>query len=221
MIRSKSYDPYLNRLRFVAIAYDTNLVSIKEEMIIYNHYRGIMNRLQRINDSLYVKEYPPSLINYSINEVNLFSKLKGCFLGTKIEMNIPNSEYIAFDPSLNDTMFTFGEYPNSQLSPHERYREFRKIHTSNPDGSKFSAFYLYYNRFKIFNNSGEELHNIKIHDSLKENSDNENNRIIYRNSVQASNDYIYALTFNSTYEDIGNEPANSFGHHVEGLGLDR
>lgn len=158
---------------------DTALVFDEKQRIFFNYQHQPLNRLQRLSDSLYV-----AIPHWTENT---------------------DKEFIALKPNEGKLLFAFGEYPDLSLNRQERMQEYAKITTVKPDGSKFIAFYGGYNMFKIFNNNGSLIKQVKINDKSLPTTTS-NNKFIFRIRAHASDNYIYTLSLNTTEEDISQDP---------------
>lgn len=141
-----------------------------ETRLSSTHFRQSVNKVRRMNDSLYFADF-----------------------GTT--MGEGHREHIALKPGDSDSLFTFGSYPESDLDEDARYFEYVKMNTSNPSGTRFAAFYFYHNLFKIYNERGELLLEVSIEDPYLEeslNSDAEE-RFSYRIIADATDDYIVTI----------------------------
>lgn len=102
-----------------------------------------------------------------------------------------NHEFIALQPDNDEHLFTFGNYPESDLEGALRAQKFGKITAAKPDGQKFVSFYTFVPLMKIFDGSG----NVLVEQDLKssENKGAEKENLLYRSRVQASDAFIYVL----------------------------
>jgi hypothetical protein len=135
-------------------------------------YEGAMdplNRIRRMNDSLWFADY-----------------------GTSIEET--KHEHAALRPGNREILFTFGEYPDSDLESFQRYSSFMKSNLANPDGSRFAAFYFHHNMFKIYNAEGTLLRHVYVQDPESgQEREREPVSWLYRIAAGASDDYLYTL----------------------------
>ncbi|HAH51879.1 MAG TPA: hypothetical protein DCL80_11745 [Balneola sp.] len=182
------YDPVLKKLRTFEVK-DSSVTHKKDMLLSYKNQLDPLNRIQRMNDTLYFVDY-----------------------GTSIEKS--NTEHVALKPDEEDTLFTFGEYPDSELKEAERYFKFLKTNMSKPDGSLFAAFYLYQNKIKIYNTSGEIVKHIDLIDDHFSSSE-ETNNIIYREASWSSDDFIYTLGLNSSSEALYENPDSTLKTFIE------
>jgi len=82
----------------------------------------------------------------------------------------------------------FREYPDDGSEGFRRYNRFMKQNLSSSDGTRFAAFYFRENKFKIFNQSGDELVAVNVNDSRL--GDDHPDDFIFRTTGWASNKYI-------------------------------
>jgi hypothetical protein len=181
------YDLGMRKLRTFEFT-DSTLDQTRSVKLSYKDQLDPLNRIQRMNDTLY-------FVNY----------------GTSIEKT--NKEHVAIKPNIEDTLFTFGEYPDSELKEVERSFKFQKTNLSNPDGSLFATFYLYQNKIKIYNNSGEIIKHIDINDNYfpSERTDD----VIYRSATWSSDKFMYVLGFNRSNEDLYENPDSTRKTSIE------
>lgn len=181
------YDVVNRKLRTFEVN-DSTSYQTKSEILYYKNQLDPLNRIRRINDTLYFMDY-----------------------GTSIEKT--NKEYVALKPNKEDTLFTFGEYPDSELKDHDRYFKFLKTNLSKPDGSLFATFYLYQNKIKIYNNSGEIVKHIEINDDYL--SSEKSSDVIYRSAAWSSDKFIYVLGLNQSSEDLYENPDSTLKTSIE------
>lgn len=171
------------RLLFYTVT-DTALVLTQQDSIFHENQLTPLNRLRRLNDSIYFADYQ----NYGIQEDSDY-------------------EFMALTPGKKELLFAFGQYPKTQLQGEDRYQKYKKLTASKPDGSKFVAFYLFQNMFKIYDNEGSILKKIEVKDEyLSNNILNYNDEFIYRGFVYASDDYIYVYAPYTTEEKAFEDP---------------
>lgn len=174
------YDPILERLRFFSINTDS-MVEIKNISLGYKGQMGPLNRPKRINDSTYFADY-----------------------GTSVENT--NNEYIALKPADDKSLFTFGKYPPSDLENFDRYSHFLKTNASRKNGNQFAAFYIYHNRFKIYDGKGKKLIDFTINDPNIQVNSNSASKYMYKVISQATEDYIYLLGVYNPEDKIYDNP---------------
>lgn len=182
------YEGITRELRHFQIA-DTSFVYMDKSLLSYEGQTQPLNRIKRINDTLY-------FANYSTFEDTDF-------------------EHVALSPGVDTLLFLFGNYPSSDLESIEKEFHFSKSNTSNPDGSKFAAFYTKQNKLKIYDNHGDLLNEIDIddHNLLPENLNNDD--FMYRSAVWASDNYIYTIGYNGTSERIFEDFDETFRTSIE------
>ncbi len=175
------FDGLAQRLKYVTIT-DTAAVKMDEKRLSYEGQMDPLNRIRLIKDDLFFADY-----------------------GSSFEDT--DREHVALRPGVNDTLFAFGKYPESEWTDIERYHKFLKENLAKPDGSRFAAFYFRYNRFKIYNDRGEEIKDVKIHDPyLDDSSANTEDSFLYSVPAHASNSFIYLLGLYAPREKIYGDP---------------
>lgn len=181
------YDASLDELRTYKVG-NFALKKISEQSLSYHNQKEPLDNLKRVNDNLYFSTYGMMNVN-------------------------TNYEYVALRPGNNDILFLFGQYPATDLKRRKRFNLFYKTNVIKPNGSKFAAFYIHYNKFKLFNTKGKLLKIIHVHDS----SINDKNTIhfTYRWSEYASNKYIYAIGVYATSKQLRNSEVSSFKTTLE------
>jgi hypothetical protein len=137
-----------------------------------------LNRVRRIRDDLYFADYGSSFEN-------------------------TDKEHIALKPGAEDSLFTFGRYPESDLEGFERYGQFMKENVAKPDGSRFATFYFRYNALKIFTSSGERIIALKVNDPMIEDRLAEvTGDVLIRTTASASDEFIYTVGYYKSREDF-------------------
>jgi hypothetical protein len=169
------YDGISRSLKYLAVD-DSTLEYVGEKELWHEGQMQPLNRMFRINDSLYFADHGSG-------------------------MEDTNAEHIALQPDNKDSLFTFGKYPETELEGFERYSEFMKTSAAKPDGSKFAAFYLNYNQVKIYNSEGRLLNEVEIQDPYIEMKE----EMRFRSIKEVSDSYIYALGLYESYESIHEE----------------
>jgi hypothetical protein len=170
------YELGLQQLRIYTVT-DTAFVKKEEISLSYENQLDPLTHIRRLNDSLFVADY-----------------------GTAFEDT--NHEYIALQPGINEPLFTFGNYPESDLEGMERYFRYTKTNAANPDGEKFAAFYLYHNLVKIFNSNGVELKAIQINDPFISVDPAEDDYFLFRFLLTATETYLYSLGINTSRQEF-------------------
>lgn len=169
------YESALGNIEYYTVT-DTTMVLQKNATLSYTNQTMQLNGVEGLNDSTLV-----------------------AFYGITPETNT-DKEFIALRPDSEDTLFTFGSYPKTELEGVLRAQDFYKATTAKPDGSKFVAFYSYHQRFRIYDNKGTLLKDITINDPHI--SVNSEDKIIYRNYVEASDNYIYVFAPHTTRDGL-------------------
>lgn len=147
---------------------DSTLKKKGVQSLTYHDQLNPLDRIRRINDSLYFADYGKQTVEKT------------------------DHEYIALKPDSKKPLFLFGKYPHTKLKGLKRYFQYIKTNVAQPNGSKFAAFYIYYNKFKIFNKDGKLLELIQIDDPFISNSLKNKKDVLYRNVDYSSNEYIYS-----------------------------
>lgn len=180
------HDAILGRVRFIEI--DTNNIrTLDEKSLSYDGQLEPLHRVRLMNKNLFFADY-----------------------GTSIEQT--EREFVALEPDNSDSLFTFGTYPESEFGEYpddasesfRRYNRFMKENLSSPDGTRYAAFYFRDNKFKIFNQSGDELVAVNVNDPLLE--DDLSDDFIFRTTGWASNNYIYTLGLNGSWSELSDHP---------------
>lgn len=167
------YDLSYRTLQMYKVS-EKELKLLEQTSLYHDYQKQPLNRILRINDSLYVARSHWT--------------------------EFPNKEFVALRPDKNEPLYIFGEYPDMLLEPEERYNSYGIILAAKSDGSRFVSFYGGHNRFKIFDNQGDLIIQVRIND--KSISDRSESNIIYRVHAVASDEYIYTLSLNTTEENI-------------------
>lgn len=185
------YDPILQQNRVYRIR-DSTLENLQERSLSYTGQMGQpFNGVLRLNDRLYIADYELPFGNAS-------------------------HEYIALRPGESDSLFTFGDYPTTDLEDPVRYFEFKKTNIAKPDGSRFAALYVNHNKFKIFSSTGETLKAIKIQDPhLEEDRNESENNFLYRYKGWASDSYLYFLGIYTSSDVFNENPDSTYAPFLE------
>jgi len=179
-----SYDGLSRQLRYIELN-DTTISKTREVSLSYDGQMDPLNRVRRVRDDLYFADYGSSFEN-------------------------TDKEHIALKPGVEDSLFTFGRYPESDLEGFERYGQFMKENAAKPDGSRFATFYFRYNAFKIFTSDGERIEATKVNDSLIEDSlAQATNDILFRSTAAASDNYIYTVGYYTSRENVSTPDSSS------------
>src|SRR5690625_3882537 len=88
----------------------------------------------------------------------------------------------------------------------ERLQAFYKIAAAKPDGERLAAFYLHQNKLKIFDNTGNEVHKIAIHDPYVTFDKSGESSYVYRSSIYATDTFIYVLAPNVPSNEAMDSP---------------
>ncbi len=181
------YDIGKRRLDYYTVN-DTTLIRNKGLSLSYEGQTNVMNNIKMVKNDLFIANY-----------------------GSAIDTN---KEFIALEPGNEVPLFKFGHYPSSDLSGLERYFADFKTSATSPDGTKFAAFYLYKNMFKIFNSKGQQLKKVLVEDDYITKQTVNPGSFQYRSLKAVSNNHLYLL---GIYEDRDavNENIESFRTSVE------
>ena len=185
--RFSIYDFALGQIRYFKVT-DTSIVRAADAKSMrysgqFNYLRGI----SRLNDSLYIANFDET------------------------PLNDPDVEHIAIKTDNNNPVSKFGKYPPSDIEGPDKLSLFAKTNISRHDGSRFAAFYSYFNRFKIYNSDYKLTTNVEVHDpslsdrNIRQTGDN-SERIIYRYVRWASDEYIFTHGMNETSENLWDDP---------------
>ncbi|MDR9416642.1 MAG: BF3164 family lipoprotein [Gracilimonas sp.] len=183
------YDPIRQTLRFFSIN-DTSMAEYKETSLRYAGQIEPLNRPKKINDTTYFADY-----------------------GTSLEKT--NREHIALKPAEEESLFTFGNFPSSDLKGFERYSNFLKSNVSQTNGNRFAAFYMYHNRFKIYDDRGQKLVDATIDEYRHTTSNNSGSNYLYRVTAYESENYIYLLGIYALEEKIYDNPDPNLQTSIE------
>lgn len=178
-----TYEVASKSLKYLSISH-SGVAKIKEGTLGYDDQMAPLDRVRHISGGLFFADY-----------------------GTSDEKT--NSEYVAIEFNKSDTLFTFGEYPESESTGFLRYAKFMKTNVSNRSGDRFAAFYLFLNRFKIFNQRGDELMQVNLNDPVMMNENSFEERIIQRSTAWASDDFIYTIGLNGTSDELFDKPTEA------------
>lgn len=157
---------------------DTAFSNVDQSSLFYENQMDPLNRIRRVNDTLYYADY-----------------------GTSFEET--EYEHVALKPNMDSPLYFFGKYPETNLEPISRYSEYSKSSVSDEEIEKFATFYSKYNRFKIYStDQGKLLRDVRITDESISNMDRDNPDYLYRTAAWASPYYMYTLGYNGTRDDI-------------------
>lgn len=186
-----AHDMALQQQKYYEVT-DTTLRKSRNPLSMsYDGQMDPLNRLRRLNDSVYIADYGLSFEN-------------------------TDDEHIALRPGESDPLFTFGKYPETELEDINRYPAFIKTNIAKPDGSKFAAFYIAHNRFKIYDSNGNLIKAIQVNDPfLSGEPRNDEVELLYRGTAWASDKYLYLIGYNFGGDKIFNDPDPSHNTLVE------
>lgn len=156
------------------------------ETISLPRLKNPINRIQKLNDSIYVAD-------------NAMDE---------------NHEHILINIGKNEIIKEFGDYPNDNLKVKEnveKYQIYAKFVVSNVKQKKFAVFYQSFPKFRIYNELGELQKSILIKDdnSIKYSTENRDQNLIYFSFPYATENFIYVMRVNKTNDQIM-EDLNNF-----------
>jgi len=163
---------------------DTTLSLVNETFLKYEDQHHPLSGITRVNDDLYIVE----------NRISLDGK---------------NHEFLALQPNNSSPLFSFANYPETELELNEKYWEYIKSIGISDDASRIAAFYYYHNKFKIFDNTGKLLNKFKVKDGSINNNEGELLNFLYRSIKSSSDSYLYLLAMND-YRDTIEENIETF-----------
>lgn len=131
------------------------------------------------------------------------------FVNNNVPLQDRNYEFIALQKDDELPMFTFGNYPESDLEPNERSFEYSKSVGYSAGASKMAAFYYYHNRFKIFDSKGNLINHFKVNDKFVSQKDVELLNFQYRSLKWAGENYLYLMAMNE-FTDVIEENIETF-----------
>jgi hypothetical protein len=108
------------------------------------------------------------------------------------------SEFSIFDSKTNKTIF-LSPYPKWTGRELENDRMFTYVKgiVPKPDGEMFAAFYVYFKRWRIYNNEGMLIRDISVKiPPFSSNLLDIDERYVYYGRIFATNNYLYALCKN-------------------------
>lgn len=185
---------------FTALKYPRTINTYKDHFIIYN---AMSRRLRNyiVTDSSFILDK---------NELLSIEKQTASLEPLK---RINESEYVAFSgptapkefmvvsPNKDHPLFSFSNYPPSDLKGLARYNKFsEKGMAVQPNGSKFVVIYGNLNIIKIFHlnhNHANLIHRIKIMDPHY-------NGPIHRFEMRATENYIFTLAYYASKKEMKN-----------------
>jgi hypothetical protein len=154
---------------------DTALVPDQEVTLSYEDQTDVLNNISRLEEGVYIMDYGDSPGQSS-------------------------KEHIALETDNENPVFTFGGYPESDLSGFERYWKFMKSSTTKPDGSRFAAFYYFHNLIRIYDSNGDLKHELIIEDETLNDRNEQAEEFHYRSLQSVSDSWIYSLGYNERRE---------------------
>jgi len=158
---------------------DTTLTPVIEYSLKFEGQTNTLTGITRVKDDLYIAE------NAAMSDET-------------------NDELIALQPNNDKPLFYLGNFPNTQLSGFDKLYEYIKTTNASDDGSKIALFYLYHNKFKIFDSNGNLSNKYSVNDRDITHAENELMKFQFRSIKHASNDYLYLMGMYEYGEEIRN-----------------
>ncbi len=162
---------------------DTSLVLLEESSLSFDGQTNTLTGITKVQEDLFIAENGASFENDSF-------------------------EFIALEPNVDQPLFYFGQFPETQLTGFDKLYEYLKTTGASNDGSKIAASYLYKNRIKIFDNKGNLQSEITVKDSETPRSA-ELQKYQYRSLKKPTNSYLYFMGM-FEYEQTINENIETF-----------
>jgi hypothetical protein len=163
---------------------DTSLVYVNEMSLQYKDQVQPLVGITRFDNDMYIAEY-------------------------SVPDKPTTSELVALRPGNEEELFTFGNFPETELTGFDRLFEYHKTLAASEQIGRIAAFYTFQNRIKFFNDNGVLLKNLKIEDNTIDSEGIEGQRFRFRNIEHTNADYIYALGWNAFIDEI-NENLSDF-----------
>lgn len=162
---------------------DSTLVFINEMSLQYEDQVQPLVEITRFDEETYVAEY-----------------------------SVPDDpsalELVALKPGDEKELFTFGSYPETELTGFDRLFEYHKTIAASEQTGKIAVYYTFQNRIKVFDDGGKLLKNLKILDKKIEAENIEGQRFRFRNIEHANEEFIYALGWNAFIDEINENLTN-------------
>lgn len=173
--------PALFKLGYYAVTDSAFVLEAERALPMVMDMQVAFPSLQRIHDSLYVASY-------------------GFSQDTEYE-------FAAMSPDVNELLFTFGNYPETNLEGNEKFSRYVKTFVGKPDGSRMAAFYSRDNLFKLFDNKGELIRRVRVREPYLGSAEGEAD-YRYRGFVDSTEDFIFVLGVNATPNELLEDPAS-------------
>lgn len=139
LVTTGRYLEVTDRGKLKRLTFQNDKLSIGQEITL-PVLESPLNRLQRLNDTLYMIDNLPTDASCEHNLISMNS---------------------------NRINKKFGQYPEDGLvfnSNVEKFQAYRKYDVSKPGGEKIAVFYNYFNKFKIYDVPGELFRTITLND---------------------------------------------------------
>lgn len=146
---------------------DTSLISISDVPLSFDGQTHTLTGITKVKEDLYIAENGASFDN------DMF-------------------EFIALEPGVDQPLFYFGRFPETQLTGFEKLYEYLKTTRSSSDGNKIAASYDYHNRIKIFDNEGNLLNDFIVKDPEAP-QPRESQKFQYRSLKKSTDNYLYFM----------------------------
>lgn len=119
---------------------DTSLVHLRNMGLSFKGQTNTLTGITKVYEDLYIAENGASFENDTY-------------------------EFIALEPEIDEPLFYFGRFPETELTGFEKLYEYLKTTGASQDGSKIAASYLYHNKIKVFDDDGNLLSQYVVNDS--------------------------------------------------------
>ncbi|TVR12917.1 MAG: hypothetical protein EA391_14700 [Balneolaceae bacterium] len=149
---------------------DSTLIFINDRELSYRDQTNSLTGITKVKNDFYIAERGPDFGEYPY-------------------------EFIALTPDESTPKFSFGEFPESELTGFEKLFEFHKTTAASDNGSKIAAFYMYHNQFKYFDNTGNLVGSFLVNDHLINPTGNES-KFQFRSVKEAYDSFIYVMGIN-------------------------
>lgn len=171
------FKPAIAQLEFYLVT-DTSLVLTTKRDIGFRMRRNPINNVHLLSDSLYIITFMPG----------------------DLGVNDPDKAYIMLESGNPKPLFTFGNYPETDLTDLNKVDAYSSAIALSPNQSRMVIFYRRENKFKIFDNKGNMLKLVKVNDPYL--SGQNEPGFIYRGGAMATDKKIYTIAANNTEQEI-------------------
>jgi hypothetical protein len=156
---------------------DSTLVSVQEFSLQYEGQTNTLTGITKVNEDFYIAEH-----------------------GVTFDDN--NFEFLALQQDNDDLLFRFGSYPPTELEGYEKIFAYLKTTGASNDGKKIAAFYVYQNKFKIFDNQGNLLKKFRVQDDGINRTENELDNFQYRTLKSSTDNFLYLMAMHEYGDEI-------------------